>query len=384
MRRTIKHDFRYIISACLLILTVAAVGTGVIADRWDLNNFVPHIISGYAMALLALAHTVLEFPRLWGYTKGRLRRRSVGRGPADQRDPPVIPAPDSAGKSGRGPSPVSRRGLLGLVVGGTGGFIAGWLAPGFLGGTQESDLGLRYHRWSRPGSLDSEGAVDWGERPPQYKVYPDLERLALPAVDSLFGEEALLGEEDLPTFASIARRRSIRSYTSDPLSQSQLSRLLYAAAGITEERTEFRAAPSAGALYPIETYVLVHDVEDLVPGLYHYAPQDHTLVLLDAGDKRRQATSLGLMQGFLGEAGVVVVLSAIFQRLRWRYRRRSYRYALLEAGHIGQNIYLGATAMGLGVCAVAAFMDDGLNQLLGVDGEREAALYMLAVGNMTQ
>jgi SagB-type dehydrogenase family enzyme len=378
MRGKLKHDIRYLISVCLLMLTAAAVGTGLIAHRWDLNVFVPHIVAGYAMALLALAHTVLEFPRLWAYVRARLRKNPAHRHPGDQPDPPVVVVPASAGKSGRGPSPVSRRGLLGLLVGGAGGFLVGWLAPGFRGGAQEADLGLRYHRWSRPGSLDSEGGVDWGERPPLYKLYPDRESVVLPAA------EPLIGEEDLPTFAAIARRRSVRSYASIPLSQSQLSRLLYATAGITEERAGFRAAPSAGALYPIETYMLVHDVEDLAQGLYHYAPQDHALVLLDAGDKRLQATSLGLMQGFLGDAGVVVVLTAMFQRLRWRYRRRSYRYALLEAGHIGQNIYLGATAMGLGVCAVAAFMDDGLNALLGVDGEREAALYMLAVGNTTQ
>jgi SagB-type dehydrogenase family enzyme len=378
MRGRLKHDVRYIISVCLLIFTVATVGTGLIAHRWDLNVFVPHITAGYAMALLALAHTVLEFPRLWAYVRARLRRRSMDRGPGEQPDPPVVPVPDTAGKSERGRSPVSRRGLLGLLVGGAGGFLVGWLAPGFLDGTQDADLGLRYHRWSRPGSLESEGAVDWGERPSQYKVYPDRERATLPAA------EDLIGEDGLPTFASIARRRSIRSYASHPLSQNQLSRLLYAAAGITEERAGFRAAPSAGALYPIETYVLVHNVENLAPGLYHYAPRDHALVLLDAGDKRLQTTSLGLMQGFLGEAGAVVVLTAMFQRLRWRYRRRSYRYALLEAGHMGQNIYLGATAMNLGVCAVAAFMDDGLNALLGVDGEREAALYMLAVGSTAE
>jgi SagB-type dehydrogenase family enzyme len=86
------------------------------------------------------------------------------------------------------------------------------------------------------------------------------------------------------------------------------------------------------------------------------------------------------MQEFLGEANLVLVLTAIFQRLRWKYQERAYRYALLEAGHLGQNVYLAATSMGMGACAVGAFLDDGLNGLLGVDGKDEAALYLLAVG----
>jgi SagB-type dehydrogenase family enzyme len=90
----------------------------------------------------------------------------------------------------------------------------------------------------------------------------------------------------------------------------------------------------------------------------------------------------GLGQGFLGQANVCFILSAIFQRTRWRYRERTYRYVLLEAGHIGQNLYLAATSMGLGACAVGAFLDDDLNDLLGLDGREEAVVYLLAVGKV--
>jgi SagB-type dehydrogenase family enzyme len=90
----------------------------------------------------------------------------------------------------------------------------------------------------------------------------------------------------------------------------------------------------------------------------------------------------GVGQEMLGQAAVCVVLSAVFQRTRWKYRERAYRYILLEAGHIGQNLYLSATSLGLGACAVGAFHDDKLNDLLGVDGEEEAALYILAVGKV--
>jgi SagB-type dehydrogenase family enzyme len=164
----------------------------------------------------------------------------------------------------------------------------------------------------------------------------------------------------------------------------ELSQLLYYTGGITGEHWghKLRAAPSAGALYPIEIYVVVHRVEDLQPGLYHYAVKDHALELLRSRDLRGEIVRCGLMQGFLGQANVVLVFTAILQRLRWKYRERAYRYALLEAGHLGQNVYLVATSMGVGACAVGAFEDDDLNAILGVDGKEEAAIYMLAVGKV--
>jgi SagB-type dehydrogenase family enzyme len=163
------------------------------------------------------------------------------------------------------------------------------------------------------------------------------------------------------------------------LSLGDLSQLLHAAQGVTSDQG-LRTTPSAGALYPIEVYAVVHDVEGLAPGAYHYAATDHVLEQVEAGDQRPAMVLAGLGQGHLGRAGVCFILTAIFQRLRWKYRERTYRYALLEAGHIGQNLYLAATALGLGACAVGAFADGLLNDLLGVDGQEEGALYIVAVG----
>lgn len=169
---------------------------------------------------------------------------------------------------------------------------------------------------------------------------------------------------------AIQRRRSVRDYAGQPMTLEELSRLLYYADGINAERWghKLRAAPSAGALYPIEIYPVVHRVEELQPGLYHYLVRDHALELLQAGDLRGEIVRHGLMQEFLGQANLVLVFTAIFQRLRWKYQERTYRYALLEAGHLGQNVYLAATSMGMGACAVGAFLDDDLNAMLGVDG----------------
>jgi SagB-type dehydrogenase family enzyme len=216
-------------------------------------------------------------------------------------------------------------------------------------------------------------ALDWGGRPEGHKTYTDAKRIALPDPRGYAG---LTLEE------AVEARRSVRDYAAGPHSSEELSRLLHAAQGITERRWGFRAAPSAGALYPIELYPVVHDVAGLPPGIYHYAVQEHGLELLQPGDFCAAVMQAGLWQDFLGTAGVCFVLSAIFQRTRWRYRERTYRYVLLEAGHVGQNLYLAATAMGLGACAVGAFLDDALNELLGLDGEQEAALYVLSVGQV--
>jgi SagB-type dehydrogenase family enzyme len=125
---------------------------------------------------------------------------------------------------------------------------------------------------------------------------------------------------------------------------------------------------------------VVHDVTGLEPGLYHYVAREHELERIRSGDLRGAVMAAGLWQEFLGTAGVCFVLSAIFQRTRWRYRERTYRYVLLEAGHVGQNLYLAATGMGLGACAVGAFLDDQINDLLALDGQEEAVLYLISVG----
>lgn len=375
-----QQDLRYGISALLLVGTVSATATGIFADLLDLNDFVPHTLSGYAMAALAIAHTILEWPRLLAYGRHRLQQRPRSATAEQSATRGQEPSPSQAPAQTRS-DPVterrlSRRGLLALVAGGAGGFLLGRAtAPPTAEDLPGRDLGLAYHLWSKPSAAGlADDLTEWGARPEATKRYPDAARVALPAAQEIDGPSA---------YAAIEGRRSVRAYSADTISLTDLSTLLHLTTGITAPGmgAGLRAAPSAGALYPIETYVIAHSVTDLVPGLYHYAVTDHELALLREEELRQATTRLGLMQGFLGEAGVVIVLTMILQRLRWRYRRRSYRYALLEAGHIGQNVYLAAEALGMGACAVGAFLDDPLNELLGVDGEDEAALYMIAVGS---
>jgi SagB-type dehydrogenase family enzyme len=127
---------------------------------------------------------------------------------------------------------------------------------------------------------------------------------------------------------------------------------------------------------------VVHDVSGLERGVYHYVPREHALERLRVMDARAAMVVAGVGQEMMGLAQTCLVLSAIFQRTRWRYRERTYRYVLLEAGHIAQNVYLAATSLGLGACAVGAFLDDELNRLLGLDGDQEAVLYVITVGRI--
>ena len=119
-------------------------------------------------------------------------------------------------------------------------------------------------------------------------------------------------------------------------------------------------------------------------GVYHYAIQDHVLELVRPGDMRERVVDQAIEQEFLGECGIVIFLTQILQRMRPKYQDRSYRYGLLEAGHIGENGYLAAASLGLGACGVGAFMDDQINEMLGVDGVEEAGLHDAIVNSLTR
>ncbi|MBN2199009.1 MAG: SagB/ThcOx family dehydrogenase, partial [Candidatus Aminicenantes bacterium] len=159
----------------------------------------------------------------------------------------------------------------------------------------------------------------------------------------------------------------------------------WASQGISrlERGFAFRTAPSAGALYPIETYLSLQNISGLDPGLYHYDVRGHALELVRAGDIGRALAAAALDQEFLADAGVVFVWTAVFGRSKWKYRQRAYRYIYLDAGHLAQNLALAAVALGLGSCQIAALYDDEVNALLGVDGTEESVVYMSGVGAPT-
>jgi SagB-type dehydrogenase family enzyme len=185
-----------------------------------------------------------------------------------------------------------------------------------------------------------------------------------------------------PIWDVFRERRSERRFQDTPLSEAELSQLLWATQGITRpgRTVDFRTAPSAGALYPVETYLVIHDVEGIEPGVYHYDVLHHQLEQLRRGDFRTMVARAALDQRMAAWSNVVFVWTAVFQRSKWKYKQRAYRYVYLDAGHLAQNLALSAVALGLGSCQIAALYDDEANDLLGVDGVDESALYMTVVG----
>jgi len=179
---------------------------------------------------------------------------------------------------------------------------------------------------------------------------------------------------------AIARRRSVRRYRAEPLTLSQLSQVLWSAQGITAGG-ELRAAPSAGATYPLEIFAFVgkQAIDGLEAGIYHYEVDSHSLVCSQRGDLRRELARAALDQGFIVSAPVDIVICAIYTRTSYTYGRRGERYVHMEVGHVGENIHLQAIALGLATVEVGAFDDEEVRKVLDVE-ERIKPLYIMPLG----
>src|SRR3989304_7948860 len=218
------------------------------------------------------------------------------------------------------------------------------------------------------------GYLDGANKPETYKNYPSAKIIPL---------SREFPTKLLPIVDVLKRRRSIRSFSPKPLSNAELSFLVGASTGVQkkEQGYEFRTVPSAGALYPIETYLIVNNVEDLEKALYHYNIEAHALEELKVGDFAEKIAHAALEQKMCIKAPVALIWTAVFERSKWKYAQRAYRYVYLDAGHIAQNLALSATSIGLGSCQIGAFFDDEINQILGVDGVDESVIYLSVVGH---
>ena len=174
---------------------------------------------------------------------------------------------------------------------------------------------------------------------------------------------------------ALAQRRSKRSFTGEPLSLAQIGQLLWAAQGITSPAQGFRAAPSAGALYPLELYVVTGD------GVYHYQPQGHQACLHMQADQRAQLAAACLGQQFVQQAGASFVFTAVFSRTRAKYGQRADQYVHNEVGAAGENLCLQAVALGLGSVMVGAFGDDQVSDALDLPADH-APLLVIPVGHL--
>ena len=178
-----------------------------------------------------------------------------------------------------------------------------------------------------------------------------------------------------PLGESLLERRSVRSYSPETITEEDLSLLLASACGISDPVNSLRTAPSGGATYPLDLYVVSET------GVEEYVPEDHSLVVIKEGDTRSSLAHHSYRQSFIARAPVTFVICADYPRITSRYRDRGIRYAILEAGHIAQNLALAATGLDLGSCQIGALYDDEVNELVGVDGTEESVVYMSAVGS---
>jgi len=206
-----------------------------------------------------------------------------------------------------------------------------------------------------------------------FKRYPDAETIKLPTDWTL--KEARITP-------LLQKRRSLRKYENESVSIEELAFMLWASQGITASSGNytFRTAPSGGALYPIETYFSANRVEDLNPGLYHFDVENFSIDRLTTTDSAEAVAAACLNQKFMAQAAVSFLWSAVIRRSMSKYGNRGMRYILLDAGHICQNLVIAAEATGNGACPIAAFYDDEVNALLGLDPEEETVLYAAAVG----
>lgn len=217
--------------------------------------------------------------------------------------------------------------------------------------------------------------LDWDIKPSPYKIYPEAAAIALP-------RDLRLSE--MPALEAIARQVPNDSRT--PIGVAELTRILFCADGLTRRARvddmeyHFRAAPSAGALYPIEIYVAAAEVEGIEAGLYHFSPADLKLRGLRRGDWRPLIARAAANRSSLAHAGAVVILTSIFFRSTWKYRARGYRYCFWDGGTMLANLLAATLADGIPAKVITAFSDPDLEALLGIDGDSEGMVALAALG----
>lgn len=360
-----RRFLRYALDVVLLVVAVVAFLTGLLVDRLDLHQFALHRWAGYVLAALVAVHVAAH----WRFFLVPF----ASRRPAPATPPQGAAVGVSSTASEQVRSGPTRRAALAAVGAGVAGAAGGWFVKTEISPDpyEGGDVGLFYHRESSLGPRSLlRSLVDWGSQPAPYKRVAGGATVALPAARPL---------PELSVGQALQQRRSLRRYRDRMLTAQELAWLVHAATAITSG-DGYRTAPSAGALYPIETYVAVSRVEGIDAGLYHADVRAQALEPVRAGSVAGDLMIAGLDQEFLRKAPAVFVLTGLFQRARWKYHERHYRYVCWEGGHVAQNVYLAAEAAGLGACMVGAFLDGMLNDLLRIDGRHEAALGLVAVG----
>jgi len=235
---------------------------------------------------------------------------------------------------------------------------------------------LRGDLWGRWSALERDQAKGVPAPPAQKPCPDDAAR-----IDLVAPSELTVGA--MPLIEAIRRRKSRRRFSSAPLSLEELSFLLWATQGLREGAERMRTVPSAGGRHPFETYLSVHRVEGLEPGLYRYLPSDHQLCFLrDAPGLPAQVTEGCNGQTFAGESAVVFIWTAIPYRTEWRYSIISHKMIAIDAGHLCQNLYLACESIGAGTCGIGAYNHTKMDAIVDVDSQEEFVVYVAPVGKI--
>jgi SagB-type dehydrogenase family enzyme len=210
-------------------------------------------------------------------------------------------------------------------------------------------------------------------QPGQSRLVPEAhnqpERIVLPAPNY---------DGKVSVEQALRRRRSVREYKDEPLTLKEVSQLLWAAQGITDAERGLRTAPSAGATYPLEVYVVVGNVEAVKQGAYKYNPREHQLIKVrDADGRAELAAALGQAQ--VRNAGALIVFFAVYERTTAKFGDVGTRYVQMEVGHAAQNVYLQAASLNLGTTVIGGFPEKQVKKILSVP-ENEQPLYVMPVG----
>jgi SagB-type dehydrogenase family enzyme len=252
---------------------------------------------------------------------------------------------------------------------------------------------LKAYEWSQIEQITSDQQKGLPRPAPQKAIPPNAV-----LIDLIHPDQFTIGQT--PTIEVIRDRISHRRFTREALTREELSFLLWATQGVRDKVTEggityvMRNVPSGGNRHPMETYLSIHRVDGIQPGLYRYLPLDHQLVqekldpalpdLVNNGSLRQNSRSSTQPYYFIKEAAVVFIWTAIPYRSEWRYHKAAARLIALDAGHICQNLYTAAGAIGAGTCAVGAYDQAKMNELLEVDGNDEFVIYMAPVGKISK
>lgn len=240
---------------------------------------------------------------------------------------------------------------------------------------------MRKTQYNFMGESDQEKGI---KQPPIELAYDEAKLIPLPNPKEF-------KVRDVDFKALVEQRHSLRKYSEEALSLEELAYLLWCTQGIKKmikregpngpNEVTFRTVPSAGARHPYETYLLINNVDGLKPGIYRYiATKQQLLEVSLKDDIADEVVEASYNQIFIKTAAVTFIWVVDIQRTKWRYDERSYRYVLLDAGHICQNLYLAAETIDSGVCAIAAYNDEALNSLLGLDGENQFVTYLSSLG----